>query len=182
LTLRAVAAFALLAAASGCRSVVLSEYGTRVAVVRNDDGSALGREFRNRGVDFKLWAVGDPIIAAADGIVREVEYDECAGYEVLIEHPGFARHTFYIHLAEPVVAPGQTVKRGEILGPVALPRCSGKVIHVHMELLLPPDQVPPGSTDVLAGTENPLAHSAGCFDARKRYPTNRLVLTYPVRC
>ncbi len=167
---------------AGCRSVVLSEYGTRVAVVRNDDGSARGREFRNRGVDFRVPAVGDPVIAAADGVVREIENDECAGYKVLIEHPRFARYTFYINLRETTVKAGQAVARGEVIGAVGLPRCSGKVIHVHMELLLPPEQVPAGAADVLAGTENPLAHAAGCFDASKRYPSDRLVLTYPVRC
>jgi hypothetical protein len=27
-----------------------------------------------------------------------------------------------------------------------------------------------------------LEHSVGCFDSRSIYPTDRLVLTYPVRC
>jgi hypothetical protein len=29
---------------------------------------------------------------------------------------------------------------------------------------------------------DPLPRMAGCFDAGARYPTDRLVLTYPVRC
>ena len=167
---------------SACTSVVISKYGTRVAVVRNDDGSALAREFRNRGVDFNAYEVGDPVLAAADGVVREVEYDDCAGFEVLIEHPGFARYTFYIHLRDAAVKPGDRVRRGERIGAVGLPPCSGKVIHVHMELLLPPQPQGAGSADELAGTEDPLAHAAGCFDASRRYPTDRLVLTYPVKC
>jgi hypothetical protein len=30
--------------------------------------------------------------------------------------------------------------------------------------------------------ENPLARTAGCFDATRRSPKDRLVLTFPVRC
>jgi len=179
-TLRAVVVITLVA---GCNSVVLSEYGTRVAVSRSEDGSARGRKVRHRGVDFKEWALGDPVLAAADGVVRRVNFDDCAGVEVLIEHPGFNRHTFYIHLRQASVRPTQRVKRGDIIGEVGLYRCSGGVVHVHMELwsfeTLPRQGAP---RDDLAGTEDPLRHAAGCFNSNKQYPTDHLVLTYPVKC
>jgi hypothetical protein len=30
--------------------------------------------------------------------------------------------------------------------------------------------------------EDPLPRIVGCFDAAARYPTDRLVLTYPLKC
>lgn len=179
--LRVIAAAALVT--SGCRSVVLSKYGTRVAVSRNEDGSALGRKVRHRGVDFKESALGDSVLAAADGVVRRVSVDACAGVEVLVEHPRFKRSTFYIHLRAASVRPGQQVKRGDTLGEVGLFRCSAGVVHVHMELwsveTLPTTRA---SHDDLVGTEDPLRYAAGCFDSRTRYQSDRLVLTYPVKC
>jgi murein DD-endopeptidase MepM/ murein hydrolase activator NlpD len=168
---------------SGCRSVVLSRYGTRVAVSRNEDGSARGRKVRHRGVDFKQWDLGDPVIAAADGIVRRVSVEECAGVEVLIEHARFNRFTFYSHLRHASVIAGHVVKRGAVIGEVGLYRCSAGVVHVHMELW-PDERVPPThvSHDDLTGTEDPLRYMKGCFDSQKQYESERLVLTYPVTC
>jgi hypothetical protein len=45
--------------------------------------------------------------------------------------------------------------------------------HVHLELQRGRD---------INALEDPLARIVGCFDETKRYPTDRLVLTYPVRC
>jgi murein DD-endopeptidase MepM/ murein hydrolase activator NlpD len=181
IALRALAIATLVT--SGCRSVVLSRYGTRVAVSRDEDGSARGRKVRHRGVDFKQWDIGDPVLAAADGVVRRVIVHECAGVEVLVEHARFKRFTFYIHLRHASVRAGQVVKRGEVLGEVGLYRCSAGVVHVHMELW-PFEGIPAtrASLDDLTGTEDPLRYTDGCFDANKQYATEHLVLTYPVRC
>jgi hypothetical protein len=44
---------------------------------------------------------------------------------------------------------------------------------VHLELQRGTDR-----SDV----EDPMSRLAGCFDPRAAYPTDRLVLTYPVSC
>lgn len=170
----------VLATSTGCRSVVLSEYGTNVAVTRNDDGSARGRDHRHRGVDFRA-AVGEPAIAATDGRVISIKRDDCAGYYVMVKHPGLDRATSYVHLQSVGVARGDTVQRGQPLGEVGLFPCSGGIAHVHMELLnlsRAPGMTDP--SDDLRGTEDPLRSSAGCFDPAKRY--SPVQLTYPVRC
>lgn len=178
--LRAVVAISLVA---GCNSVVLSGYGTRVGVSRNEDGSVRGRNVPHQGVDFKAWAVGDPVLAAAYGEVRRVSFMDCSGVEVLVEHPDFNRYTLYVHLRQARVRPGQLVKRGEVIGEVGLYRCSGEVVHVHMELRWLKKRARYRRVPYeLVGTEDPLTHAAGCFDSTKQYPSDRLVLTYPVRC
>jgi len=47
--------------------------------------------------------------------------------------------------------------------------------HVHLQLQL---QRGRDVNDI----EDPLPRLAGCFDATRRYPDDRLVLTYPVKC
>lgn len=178
----ACAALALFAAC-GATSVVLSEYGTRIAVSRNEDGAVRARAFRHRGVDFKEWALGDPVLAAADGVVRRIRVDECAGVEVFIEHPSFRRFTLYMHLRRAAVGVGQHVKRGQSIGEVGLFRCSAGVVHVHMELWSFDRQQRRRASDLdLGPTEDPLDYDAGCYDSAKHYSSERLVLTYPVAC
>ena len=160
--------------------MVLSEYGTRAGVRRNDDGFVRARKQLHRGVDFKAWVVGDPVSAAADGEVMKLSLDECEGVRVLISHSSWRRFTYYIHLQKASVEVGDHVRRGDVIGEVGLYPCSDEVVHVHMEVWNA--ELQPRADDDLLGTENPLNYSAGCFDRRKAYPTDRLVLTYPVSC
>lgn len=168
-----------LAIVCGCRSVVISKYGTELGVRRTDEGYAIKRPLRHRGVDFRAYVEGAPVFAAADGVVTEVKLDDCAGVEILIQHPRFDRFTFYIHLREAYVEPGDKLARGDVIGEVGLYPCSDKVIHVHMELWPVAKQQATGD---LEGTEDPLRYDGGCFDRNKTYPADRLVLTYPVKC
>jgi hypothetical protein len=70
---------------------------------------------------------------------------------------------------------GETVSRGQRIGALGTTgqRAWPGYEHVHLELQRGTD-----SRDL----HDPLPRMAGCFDAGATYPTDRLVLTYPVRC
>jgi len=152
----------------------LSGYGTRIAVARNDDGSARGRSTPHDGVDVGLYEIGDPVIASADGVVSWVGYEPKYGTEVVITHPSGYR-TGYLHLRSAAVRVGDRVLRGAVVGEVGLFWGSGEVIHVHWRLW----RIVHGSK---SPNEDPLPWTDGCFDARKTYSSDRLALTFPVRC
>jgi murein DD-endopeptidase MepM/ murein hydrolase activator NlpD len=107
------------------------------------------------------------------------------GIGLIIEHEAFGRFTAYCHMQKRLVGFDQQVKRGQIVGRMgdtgdaATCRPIRPCPHVHFEL------VADGASHAQAietVTFDPLAFSAGCFDPRKSYPTDRLVLTHPVRC
>lgn len=87
----------------------------------------------------------DPIFAAMDGIVRHISRvagNSNYGRYIVLEHPGVtpAVYTLYAHLAavEPGLAPGQTVKAGQVLGTMGR-SASGNAIprdraHLHFEI------------------------------------------------
>jgi murein DD-endopeptidase MepM/ murein hydrolase activator NlpD len=70
---------------------------------------------------------------------------------------------------------GNEVRRGQRIGTLGTTgqRAWPGYEHVHLELQR--------GTDVRA-VEDPIGRLAGCFDARASYPSDRLVLTYPVAC
>lgn len=178
-----VAAAAWVCAA--CNAIVLSEYGTHLGIHRAADGSALGRKRPHRGVDFKAQDVGDPVLAAAAGIVLYARHDACAGITIAIRHPDFDRVTKYVHLAEAAVQTGDLIARGDVIGRVGLFPCSDGVVHVHLELWLYGPELHAARRRALGdlvGTQDPLSWSAGCYDPRETYPEDYLVLTYPVDC
>jgi murein DD-endopeptidase MepM/ murein hydrolase activator NlpD len=78
---------------------------------------------------------GTPIYATGDGTIDLTEYSfRGYGNQVLISH-GFGYHTRYAHLSKVLVAPGQKVKRGEIIG---LMGNTGKSTgsHLHYEVIV----------------------------------------------
>jgi len=109
---------------------------------------------RHRGIDVR-GAVGSDVLAAADGRV--------------------VLGTVYCHSATLLVRAGDEVRRGQRIATLGTTGQRGwpGYEHVHLELQRGSDR-----NDV----ENPLRRLAGCFDARAAYPTDRLVLTYPVSC
>ncbi len=68
-------------------------------------------------VDFSNGKCGEPILAAAGGVVQKVKYgwNGGAGNFVKIEHPNGVI-TLYAHLQTIFVLPGQRVSQGEIIG------------------------------------------------------------------
>ena len=140
----------------------------------------LQRRAAHAGVDFGEMH-GAPVLAAADGEVASVsERTSGCGIGVLIRHSPFSRYTVYCHLQKALVRYGQSVKRGEFIGLVGTTGNAVDIPHVHLELCAYP--CARRNRDGSLATEDPLAISAGCFDPQKAYPTDRLVLTHPVRC
>ena len=145
---------------------------------------------RHPGVDFDV-LVGDPVIAAADGVVVQAGFAWGCGNGVSIEHRAQEAPlgwTLYCHFTEINVREGQTVKRGDVLGTAGTSGQTGGVPHVHFGLC--PNKPCPwyeGFDDNV----DPLAFIVGCFNPARPlgYPAfetseggSRLVLTYPVRC
>ena len=76
---------------------------------------------------------GQPVYATADGSVESSTYTGDYGNLIVLNH-GFGLSTRYGHLSAFVVKPGQTVKRGDIIGYVgSTGRSTGA--HLHYEIL-----------------------------------------------
>ena len=132
------------------------------------------------GVDFAE-GPGAPVLAVTDGVVSHmIDSAVGCGHGVVIEHAAFARWSAYCHLQAVTVDVGQVVARGETIGEVGRTGSTSEVPHVHLELCTSPCESH-GDGD-FTGTEDPLAIAAGCYDAAHAYPTEQLVLTFPVRC
>jgi murein DD-endopeptidase MepM/ murein hydrolase activator NlpD len=103
----------------------------RTSVVTSEFGS--GRLFNGRlttrhlGVDFR-GAVGEPVRAANRGVVALVDNFFLAGNVVYIDHGGGVV-TCYFHLSKTLVAAGDTVKRGQVIGLVGN---TGRVTGPHL--------------------------------------------------
>ncbi len=76
---------------------------------------------------------GQPVYATANGSVESATYTGDYGNLIVLSH-GFGLATRYGHLSAFVVKPGQTVKRGDVIGYVgATGRATGS--HLHYEIL-----------------------------------------------
>lgn len=93
---------------------VTSEYGPRTGPI----GSF------HEGIDFGISpaVTGAKEYAAADGVVEAIDLNSNYGYSVQLKHgvdpaTGYGLHTIYAHMeSEPLVAVGDTVTKGQILG------------------------------------------------------------------
>ena len=97
-------------------------------------GFGTGRTFngqvtsRHLGVDFR-GAAGAPIRAANRGVVVLVDTFFLGGRVVYLDHGGGVT-TGYLHLSKALVAPGDTVRRGQTIGLVgATGRVTGPHLH-----------------------------------------------------
>jgi murein DD-endopeptidase MepM/ murein hydrolase activator NlpD len=156
---------------------ILSGYGSVLG--------ASGKGFRRQphdGVDIGA-DVGSVVFASADGIVVGAGGTDLFGQGVILEHDariatkdsGGTRWTLYGHLQRTFVSRGQRVRRGDRLGEVGIFAASDGVPHVHWELC----RDRPCSRET---NEDPLRITVGCYRPGVKYPEDRLVLTYPVRC
>ena len=105
-------------------SNLTSSYGMRTHPV-------LGGRRRHKGVDLAA-PKGTPIFATADGIVGRAEWFSSYGLYVEIAH-GANLETRYAHMSRLAVAPGERVRKGEIIGYVgSTGRSTGP--HLHYEV------------------------------------------------
>ncbi len=75
---------------------------------------------------------GTPVVAASSGIVSRSYYSDTYGHAVFIEHDN-GLETVYAHLHERVVAEGDRVLKGQVIGSVGnTGRSSGS--HLHFEV------------------------------------------------
>ncbi len=85
------------------------------------------------GLDFAA-AIGTPIYATADGVIRESSYDDGGyGNNVIVNH-GYGYETLYGHMVRIKARVGEIVKRGQVLGYVG---STGKSTgpHLHYEII-----------------------------------------------
>ena len=103
-----------------------SGYGRRVDPV-------YGTMKFHEGMDFAC-DVGTPVYATGDGTVKAADWHSGYGNRIDIDH-GFGYLTRYAHLSKISVKPGQSVKRGDLIG---LSGNTGKSTgpHVHYEVRL----------------------------------------------
>lgn len=139
------------------------------------------------GVDF-TGQFGEDVIAPADGTVATDSWanPQTCGNAVAIHHAEFNRYTVFCHFQDVSVKVGQRIKRGEKIGTLGDSGVAGGCRQagrpcaiVHMELNT--DGI--GHPRAIKGlTFDVLEYSVGCFDSGSSYPTDKLALTYPVRC
>jgi hypothetical protein len=97
------------------------------------EGTARFGQKAHNGIDIAV-AVGTPVLAIADGVVMFSGIDaEGYGNYIRCFHPSIHSHSFYAHLSEMHVQPGQPVKQGQT---IALSGNSGNSTgpHLHFEL------------------------------------------------
>ena len=110
-----------------------SGYGYRSAPTR-------GASRNHKGIDIP-GAIGTPIYATADGIVGRAEWVGGYGKFVEINH-GSAVQTRYGHLSAMNVAPGQRIRKGDILGYMgSTGRSTGS--HLHYEVRIAGEAINP---------------------------------------
>lgn len=105
-------------------SAMTSDFGMRVHPV-------LGGRRQHKGIDLAA-PTGTPIYATADGIVGKAQWFSTYGLYVEIAH-GAQLETRYAHMSQLAVAPGQRVRKGEVIGYVgSTGRSTGP--HLHYEV------------------------------------------------
>jgi murein DD-endopeptidase MepM/ murein hydrolase activator NlpD len=131
------------------------------------------REGAHQGVDLAA-AVATSVIAPADGVVDRTIQDDLCGNGIVVSHGALA--TVYCHLSEVAVHAGQSVRRAEVLGRTGTTglRPGPGFEHLHFEVRNGPTRD--------AMRLDPMTFIVGCFEPGLQYPTDRLVLTYPLSC
>lgn len=86
----------------------------------------------HNGIDIAC-RLDSPVVAVADGEVVFTGFDDAYGYYVRVWHPALHFHSFYAHLSEFNVYPGDRVGRGDL---IAISGNTGNSTgpHLHLEL------------------------------------------------
>lgn len=114
-------------------NVEIAPNPTRGACLSSGFGQRGGR--MHRGVDYHS-ATGGPILAAGDGVVREMKYRDDYGNVVLIDH-GSGVFTRYAHLSTFArdLHVGSQVRAGQEIGLMGNTAAYPIPIHLHFEVL-----------------------------------------------
>ncbi|MBN1129358.1 MAG: M23 family metallopeptidase [Chitinispirillaceae bacterium] len=104
---------------------VTSPFGYRIDPV-------YGTRLHHDGIDIAN-EIGTPVVASADGVVKEALLQPDFGRVVVLEHPETNLLSIYAHLSNFTVTRGQWVRRGEL---IAFMGNSGKSTgpHLHYEI------------------------------------------------
>jgi murein DD-endopeptidase MepM/ murein hydrolase activator NlpD len=100
----------------------------------------LGYVRPHKGLDFTA-PKGSPVYATGDGKVEYAEYSDSFGQVVYLNH-GYHFQTRYAHLTNFIVARGENVKRGQVIGYVGNSGLSVSP-HLHYEVLYQGIQINP---------------------------------------
>ena len=103
---------------------ITSNYGLRMHPV-------LGYSRMHRGIDFRA-SHGTPIVATTDGRVTRAGWAGGYGRQVRLSHPG-GLGTSYSHMSRIAVQPGQSVRKGQVIGYVGSTGLSTGP-HLHYEV------------------------------------------------
>jgi len=93
----------------------------------------LHRWIKHAGVDFAALK-GTPIYATGNGVVKRLNSSMSNYGKVVVINHGFNYESLYAHMSKRIVEPGDTVKRGQVIGYVGR---TGRVtgVHLHYEVL-----------------------------------------------
>ncbi|MCL5037775.1 MAG: peptidoglycan DD-metalloendopeptidase family protein [Chloroflexi bacterium] len=128
-----------------CNGYISSGFGYR------NDPFYYGSEF-HQGVDIVEY-YGAPIYAAGDGVVKDTGYMGGYGYSIEIDHRnGYT--TFYAHLCDILVRPGQRIKAGEKIGIMG---CSGAATGAHLHYEVRHDGIARNPQKFLDGADDLIA-------------------------
>jgi murein DD-endopeptidase MepM/ murein hydrolase activator NlpD len=100
----------------------------------------LGYWREHKGLDLTA-PMGAPVYATGDGYVHMAYYSDTYGRVIYLRH-GFGYETRYAHLTNYIVAQGQRVQRGQVIGYVGTTGQS-EASHLHYEIIYNGDQVNP---------------------------------------
>jgi len=181
--LRVMRELVLITAVVGCSlsplpPPTISTYGSEIGA------NAKARHGRHPGIDF-AGTIGDPVIAAADGVVIDVsDSPASSGKCVALRHGirGRAWFTLYCHLDRILTNRGNLVTRGTKIGELGASGAgAGGIAHLHFQLCT--RACTTASFDGnLEHTVDPATYTIGCFDPERTYNPDALQLTYPVEC
>ncbi len=104
---------------------ITSRFGVRLHPV-------LGEHRFHSGIDISA-PYGSPVKVVRDGIVEITGYDDGYGYFIVVRHSKKLK-TLYGHLSKILVAQGQKVKRGQIIGKVGNTGMATG-FHLHFEVI-----------------------------------------------
>lgn len=87
----------------------------------------------HKGVDLETNS-GDPVVATADGIVRETNNTPLTGNRLVVQH-NFGFETRYLHLEHFDLAPGDIVHKGDRIGVAGNSHNNGSGLHYEIRYL-----------------------------------------------